>query len=227
MAVIEKFLGRRVTLPDNLRYFVKQGLWARLDDSTITFGFSEPALTLSGGIQDLNFLADDGETVEQGQSVLFAITGKILYIDSPVQGIIRFNAEAKTDPAAINQDPYYRGWLFAVIPADPAERLTRIFRTARLTWKAFRTVKDSKTRKGSKAESAASARRFIRESDAENPFIERFEMGEVYVEIVAEQKGCILWDRPLLFLKKLRRSLRRECCLVGGDVGTKRPGPHG
>ena len=71
MAVIEKFLGRRVTLPDNLRYFVKQGLWARLDDRTIVFGFSEPALTLFGGIQDLNFLAEDGETVEQGQSVLF------------------------------------------------------------------------------------------------------------------------------------------------------------
>ena len=49
MAVIEKFLGQRVTLPDNLRYFVKQGLWVRLDGSAVTFGFSEPALALSGG----------------------------------------------------------------------------------------------------------------------------------------------------------------------------------
>jgi glycine cleavage system H protein len=121
MAIIEKFLGQRVTLPDNLRYFVKQGLWARRDDSTITFGFSEPAMTLSGGIQDLDFLAEDGDTVEQGQSVLFAITGKILYIDSPVQGIIHFNAEAKTDPAAINQEPYGKGWLFAVRPPGSAE----------------------------------------------------------------------------------------------------------
>jgi len=110
-----------VTLPDNLRYFVKQGLWDRLDENAITFGFSEPALTLSGGIQGLNFLAEDGEIVDQGQSVLFAITGKILYIDSPVQGVIRFNTEAKTDPAAINQDPYAR-WLFAVTPAGPADR---------------------------------------------------------------------------------------------------------
>jgi glycine cleavage system H protein len=123
MAVIEKFLGNRVNLPDNLRYFVKQGLWARLDDSsTITFGFSEAALTLSGGIQDLNFLAEDGETVEQGQSVLFAITGKILYIDSPIQGTIRFNTETKTDPESINQDPYAKGWLFAVTPSGAADR---------------------------------------------------------------------------------------------------------
>jgi glycine cleavage system H protein len=122
MAVIEKFLGKRVNLPDNLRYFVKQGLWARLDDSTISFGFSEAALALSGGIQDLNFLAEDGETVEQGQSVLFAITGKILYIDSPIQGTILFNAEAKTDPEAINQDPYAKGWLFEVTPSGTADR---------------------------------------------------------------------------------------------------------
>jgi len=121
MAVIEKFLGHRVTLPDDLRYFVKQGLWARLDDSTIVFGFSEPALTLLGGIQDLNFLADDGETVEQGQTVFFAITGKIIYIDSPIQGVIHFNSEAKTDPVIISQDPYARGWLFAVTPAGAAD----------------------------------------------------------------------------------------------------------
>ena len=122
MAVIEKFLGHRVTLPDDLRYFVKQGLWARLDDSTIVFGFSEPALTLLGGIQDLNFLADDGETVEQGQTVFFAITGKIIYIDSPIQGVIHFNTEAKTDPVIISQEPYARGWLFAVTPAGAAAR---------------------------------------------------------------------------------------------------------
>ena len=122
MAVIEKFLGRQVTLPDDLRYFVKQGLWAKLDGSAIIFGFSEPALTLSGGIQDLNFLVEDGETVEQGQSVLFAITGKILYVDSPVQGIICINTAAKNNPSVINQDPYAMGWLFAVTTAEPATR---------------------------------------------------------------------------------------------------------
>lgn len=121
MAVIEKFLGHCVTIPDDLRYFTKQGLWARLDDNTITFGFSEPALTLSGGIQDLNFLADDGETVEQGQSVLFAITGKILYIDSPVGGVMHCNTEVKADPTIITQQPYTKGWLFAVTPAFPAD----------------------------------------------------------------------------------------------------------
>jgi|APLow6443716910_1056828.scaffolds.fasta_scaffold510878_1 glycine cleavage system H lipoate-binding protein len=122
MTVIEKYLGHRVTLPDNLRYYVKQGLWARLAGSAITCGFSEPALALSGGIQDLDFLTEDGDTVEQGQSVLFAITGKILYIDSPVQGIIVYNAKIKTDPVEISQDPYGKGWLFSVTPALAASQ---------------------------------------------------------------------------------------------------------
>lgn len=121
MAVIEKFLGHRVIIPDNLRYSVKQGLWARIDARTIFFGFSEPALVLSGGIQELNFLAEEGETVEESQCVLFAITGKILYIDSPAQGIIHFNAEVRADPSAISHDPYARGWLFSVTPTAPAD----------------------------------------------------------------------------------------------------------
>jgi len=48
--------------------------------------------------------------------------GKIIYIDSPIQGVIHFNTEAKTDPVIISQDPYARGWLFAVTPAGAADR---------------------------------------------------------------------------------------------------------
>jgi hypothetical protein len=66
MTVIGKHLGHRVTLPDNLRYYVKQGLWARLAGSAVTCGFSEPALALSGRIQDLDFL--------NGKGWLFSVT---------------------------------------------------------------------------------------------------------------------------------------------------------
>jgi hypothetical protein len=39
--------------------------------------------------------------------------------------------------------------------------------------------------------------------DAENPFIERFVMGEVFVEIVAKQKGCILCDLAICILEEI------------------------
>ncbi len=120
MAVIDKFLGHRVTIPDNLRYSLKHGLWARLDKKAIFFGLSEPAIVLSGGVQELNFLTEEGETVEQNQCILFAITGKILYIDAPVQGVIHFNAEVRADTELINKDTYSRGWLFAITPRGHA-----------------------------------------------------------------------------------------------------------
>jgi glycine cleavage system H protein len=120
MAVIEKFLGRQVSIPDNIHYVPKQGLWARLDDTSIVLGFTDPALVLSGGVNDLNFLVEDGDRVDPGQTVFFAITGKIVYIETPVQGIIRFNDAVRTDPSVINEDPYGNGWLFAVTPPSPA-----------------------------------------------------------------------------------------------------------
>ncbi|MGD9973050.1 MAG: GcvH-related protein [Desulfatirhabdiaceae bacterium] len=122
MTIIEKFLGHRVTIPDNLHYVPKQGLWASLTDKTITFGFTEPALILSGGVNDLNFLMEDGDAVDAGQTVFFAITGKIVYIETPVPGIIRFNPAVKTDSTLINQDPYGRGWLFAVTGMESADQ---------------------------------------------------------------------------------------------------------
>ena len=50
---------------------------------------TEPALVLMGGVKDLDWLVEEGQTVTIGESVVFAITGKILYIDAPVAGRVR------------------------------------------------------------------------------------------------------------------------------------------
>ncbi len=116
MAVIEQFLGQRVEIPENLRYQARQGLWARTVDGAVVFGFTEPALVLAGGINDLDWLVGENVTVQQGQDVVFAITGKILYIDTPLQGIISFNPEVKQNLALVAEDPYGKGWLFKITP---------------------------------------------------------------------------------------------------------------
>jgi len=113
MAIIERFLGKKISIPENLRYS-SQGLWARLEAQSIVFGFTEPALLLCGGINEINFLCENGDTIEKNQSVLFAVTGKIAYIDSPVGGTISLNTEACSDTSKISADPYGNGWLFRV-----------------------------------------------------------------------------------------------------------------
>ena len=76
MAVVEKFLGKRVDIPEDRRYDPKQGLWGQQVDRDILFGMTEPTLVLMGGVKDVDWLVLDGQTVNHGESVIFAITGK-------------------------------------------------------------------------------------------------------------------------------------------------------
>ena len=122
MVTIEKFLGKRVEIPEDRRYYIKQGLWAKHNEHDITFGLSEPALILSAGLKDLDWLATEGQPVEQGESVIFAITGKILYIDSPIKGHIHFNNELKHAPELVMRDPYGQGWLFNLESGEEMEK---------------------------------------------------------------------------------------------------------
>ena len=121
MAVIEKFLGQRVEIPEDRKYYVKQGLWAKAQDDELVLGFAAPALVLAGGISDLDWLVGEAVSVKKGQDVVFAITGKILYIDSPVQGTIFFNPAVKQNLSLVLEDPYGEGWLFRIKPDADSE----------------------------------------------------------------------------------------------------------
>ncbi|MBT8371827.1 MAG: hypothetical protein KJO34_12750 [Deltaproteobacteria bacterium] len=116
MAVIEKFLGQRVEIPADRKYYTKQGLWAKPEDQDMVFGFTQPALVLAGGINDLDWLVSENVSVTQGQDVVFVITGKILYVDTPLRGIISFNPEVKQNLSLALEDPYGKGWLFRIKP---------------------------------------------------------------------------------------------------------------
>lgn len=116
MAVIEKFSGHQVEIPEDRSYAIRQGLWGLLDPPVIRFGLTQPALVLLGGVKSMDWLVHDGDSVQAGDAVVFTITGKILYIDTPVAGVIRFNAAVKADPDTINTDPYRAGWLFEIQP---------------------------------------------------------------------------------------------------------------
>jgi glycine cleavage system H protein len=116
MAVIEKFLGQRVEIPEDRRYHSKQGLWAKAQDQDLVFGLTQPALILAGGVNDLDWLVEDRVSVTDGQDVVFIITGKILYIHNPFKGTVFFNPEVKQNPAIVSADPYGKGWLFRIKP---------------------------------------------------------------------------------------------------------------
>ena len=114
VAVIDQFLGRRVSIPEDRRYDPEQGLWLKQDDGGILCGLGEPALVLAGGLNDLEFLCPDGQTVVRNDTVIFAITGKIMYVGAPLAGRVYFNRKAGLTPALVGQSPYDDGWLFRI-----------------------------------------------------------------------------------------------------------------
>lgn len=130
MAVVEKFLGARVSIPEDRRYFAKQGLWAKPNQEFIMFGLTEPALVLSAGINDLDWLVPDGQPVSLEDTVIFCITGKILYIDAPLAGHIHFNHSSKLDVSLITNDPYGEGWMFKIKPEEPIDSGLKNFSSA-------------------------------------------------------------------------------------------------
>ena len=116
MAVIEKFLGQRVTIPEDRLYAPKTGLWAKAVSQDIIFGLTEPALVLSGGANSLDWLVDNRQPVRRDEPVICMITGKIMFIESPIGGSIVFNQAVKNSPSRILEDPYGKGWIFTITP---------------------------------------------------------------------------------------------------------------
>ena len=127
MAYIEQFLGKRVTIPEDRYYYPGQGLWAKPKDEAVVFGLTEPALVLAGGINSIDWLTTQGQTMHRGEAVVFVITGKIAYIDTPIEGAIYFNDAVKANPELIQNDPYENGWMFRITPHTPLEDAVRPF----------------------------------------------------------------------------------------------------
>jgi glycine cleavage system H lipoate-binding protein len=127
MVVIEKFLGQRVTIPEDRLYVPKTGLWALAASQDIILGLTEPALVLAGGVNSLDWLVDNRQSVKSDESVICMITGKILFIETPIGGSIGFNQAVKNDPTRILEDPYGEGWMFSITPGgNPHSEMTQL-----------------------------------------------------------------------------------------------------
>lgn len=150
MAVIEEFLGKRVEIPDALRYHINQGFWVKAQNEDLVFGLTEPALILAGGINDLDWLVTEGQNVSVGESIVFAITGKIWYIEAPTNGKISFNSAAKAKPSLVLEDPYGQGWMFKIKPGKKVDDQLMHFATSREYLQSLQSSEGIKNPKGLK-----------------------------------------------------------------------------
>ncbi|MHB0981411.1 MAG: glycine cleavage system protein H [Thermoleophilia bacterium] len=145
MATVHNFLGRDIEIPEDRLYSPAAHFWFRAVGGTgdgtradgtaadggssggaraggggaaaeYEVGVTEPGVALTGGLVDLDVLAEAGTDVAPSEEVAFATTRKaIKYFMSPIAGAIT-TANAEATAETVNEAPYDT-WLFRMIPA--------------------------------------------------------------------------------------------------------------
>jgi glycine cleavage system H protein len=100
--------------------------WALMEDEgTARLGVSDLFLKAAEGIETLE-LAESGEDLLQGIPCAVATSpdGSKHGIMCPMSGkILEVNADAQSNPSLVEKDPYFKGWLYRVLPSDPENNL--------------------------------------------------------------------------------------------------------
>jgi glycine cleavage system H protein len=102
-------------------YYSDAGVWAAWDEasSVARLGLSDYTQQASGDVAFVS-LPDMGKAVQAGQELATVETIKVdLEVQAPFDGeIVAVNEALEDAPELINQDPYGRGWLVEVRPAE-------------------------------------------------------------------------------------------------------------
>ncbi len=108
-------------VPEGLRY-TKSHEWVRVEGDVATVGITDHA---QSQLTDIVFvdLPTGNKSVALGGTVLSLESVKtVADVYAPGPGTVsESNAELKTHPELINQDPYGRGWLFRVKLSGPID----------------------------------------------------------------------------------------------------------
>ena len=100
--------------------------WVLMEDKgTARIGVSDLFLKASEGITKFE-LSPLGEDLEQGNPCAFATSpdGSVHSIICPMSGtILEVNEKAESNPSLVERDPYFRGWLYRILPSNPESDL--------------------------------------------------------------------------------------------------------
>ena len=107
--------------PDDLLY-TQEHEWVRVDGNTARVGITDYAQDALGDVVYVD-LPQVGATVAAMASCCeVESTKSVSEIFSPVSGTVaEANADLSDAPQMINEDPYGKGWIFAVEMSDPGE----------------------------------------------------------------------------------------------------------
>ena len=108
--------------PDDLKY-TENDEWIRVQGQGSTVGITDYAQDQLSDIVFVEFLVDQGESVDQGDTIATVESVKAAAdIYAPVSGTITaLNEDLADSPELINADPYGEAWLIQLSLSDPDE----------------------------------------------------------------------------------------------------------
>ena len=100
--------------------------WVKMEDEgTALIGVSDLFLKSVEGIRNIE-LSAVGDRLVQGVpcAVLTSSDGSEHGVMCPMGGkVLEVNAEALSDPMLVEKDPFFRGWLYRILPSNPDSNL--------------------------------------------------------------------------------------------------------
>jgi glycine cleavage system H protein len=107
--------------PEDLRY-TKEHEWARKDGANLVVGITHYAQDSLGDIVYVDIPGPGTKVTANQPFGEVESTKSVSDLFSPVTGVIvERNPELDDAPELVNQDPYGKGWMVAIEPADQTE----------------------------------------------------------------------------------------------------------
>jgi glycine cleavage system H protein len=110
-----------MNVPEELRY-TSQHEWVSLEGNLARVGITDHAQDALGDVVSV-FLPEAGSTVEAMKACCEVESTKSMSdVFAPVSGrVAQVNTELLQAPQTVNEDPYGKGWIFAIEVAVPGE----------------------------------------------------------------------------------------------------------
>ena len=109
-----------MNFPENLKY-TKDHEWIRVEGNEATIGITDFAQSELGDIVFID-IGTEGQDLES--EAVFGTVEAVKTVSDlfmPVAGkVATVNPDLADDPAAVNSDPYGKGWMVKVVMSDPS-----------------------------------------------------------------------------------------------------------
>lgn len=123
MAKVDKY-----EMPDDL-YYTTDHAWVREEGKNIRIGITDFMQQMAGTITFIR-VPRAGKNLQEGDTLCTLQSGKWAgKVLVPMQGtVLDVNKDLAMNPQIMNEDPYQRGWIAVMEPADTSGGLAKLLR---------------------------------------------------------------------------------------------------